>query len=176
MTKFSVLPTDDRWKSLTDEQIEFILYSMERDVIEEDRRRRGIQVDGEFEDYDESWWNLPHDDFEPLKAEHDEEDIARQVEAMTTEEDKAKLRARFKDNQELEGMEDLYNAEVEDVLQANLDALFKEARERESGASKAPLEGNVPTEVPSAKLDTEALNRALELMEDEGGLYEDDYI
>lgn len=181
MREFKVLPTDPRWLELTDEQIEFMLYSMERDVVEADRARRGIQVDGEYEDNDESWWYAEHDEFEALRDDHDEEDIARQVEDLTTEEDRERLRKRFADNEELNEIEDRFNQEAEDVLESNLKAMFAEAKRLESKGidnwgkeSEAP-DNQEPQEV-STELTQGVFQDAFAMMDEESGKYEDDYI
>ena len=46
MKKFNVLPSDPAWQNLTHEQIEWILYNMERDVEEEQRRAKGLALEG----------------------------------------------------------------------------------------------------------------------------------
>lgn len=181
MREFKVLPTDSRWLALTDEQIEFMLYSMERDVVEADRARRGIKVDGEYEDNDESWWYAEHDDFEALKDGHDEEDIARQVEDLTTEEDKERLRKRFADNEELNEIEDRFNQEAEDILEANLKAMFAEAQRLESQGvdnwgKKSEDTATEEPNVVSTELTQDVFKDAFAMMDEESGRYEDDYI
>lgn len=177
MREFNVLPTDPRFQALNDEQIDFILYSMERDAIEIDRARRGIQVDGEFEDTDESWWYKDHEEFTALEPDDDEEDIAKQVDAMTTEEDMARLRERYRANEALDELEKTHANSINDIINQNLKALFDEAdRLNQEGVSKwgDPIEKEeIEANRKIGGLESEGLREAVDIFE---GKYEDDYI
>lgn len=142
MKTFNVLPTDDRFTSLTDEQIGFILSNMAYDNKIEERIRKGINPDSYFEDESDNFWDTPHDEFEALKEDHDEEAIANQVESMTNQEDLAKIRARFKTSQEwteyLEsGGKAAEEVEKESYIQEQLKKLFDDAESlNKAGISK----------------------------------------
>lgn len=94
MDKFQVLPTDERFQNLSPDQIEYIFANMEMDMKEEARRARGLK--NTIEDDDDSWWYEDSETFEPLKEEHDEEDLAKQVDSLLTETERRKKEERIK--------------------------------------------------------------------------------
>lgn len=94
MDKFQVLPTDERFQNLSPDQIEYIFANMEMDMKEEARRAKGLK--NTIEDDDDSWWYEDSETFEPLKEEHDEEDLAKQVDSLLTETERRKKEERIK--------------------------------------------------------------------------------
>lgn len=102
MKEFKVLPTDERFKSLTNWQIEWIWASMERDAVEAERIRKGKNPNMEYEDFDDSWLNEDHENWNPVRDDHDEANIAKQVKNITSDEDMARLKARWEKMEEAE--------------------------------------------------------------------------
>lgn len=98
MNEFKVLPTDERFQNLTSQQFSFILLSMEQDAKEIEMARKGINPNEYFEDDNADWLNPENDLFEDIELESDE--IAEQVDAITSEEDLEKAKQRFKSEEE----------------------------------------------------------------------------
>lgn len=105
MTKFSVLPTNEDFRSLTDIQIDLMIHSMNEDHREMELARKGLRVDSEYYDssFEEEVWNRDVGDWDVLKEGHDAEAIAKQIEELTREADRKNLASKF------EGVEE-YNA------------------------------------------------------------------
>lgn len=138
MKEFKVLPTSEEFKKLTGEQIDFIIASMNYDAKIQERISRGVDINTTMEDYDESWWYANHDEFEPLREGHDEEDIARQVEERLTNAERKSLRDRFDSEKEYQeyiknGGLDLENQSMKEVIKRNIE---KAREESESGEFK----------------------------------------
>lgn len=175
MKQFNVLPTDPRFRELTKEQIDFILYSKELDIKEQDRARRGMALDAEFEDYEaDEWWNASHEDFKALKDDHDEEDIARQVNALTSEEDRKIIQQKLKDYAEFDasvadGHKTFEEEAISAVLNDNLTKLFADAKKlEEQGVNKwgdkTDLEiAEEKVDIELGKMDSKTITSAIEL-------------
>ena len=97
--KFKVLPTNEDFQKLTPEQVDWIVINMNLDAKEEARARSGKDPNEIFDDHDTEWLDTPITEFEPVKEEHDAEEIARQVDAMTS-------------NAYLESLEDRLNTQI----------------------------------------------------------------
>jgi hypothetical protein len=97
MTKFSVLPTNEDFRTLSDSQIDLMIYSMNEDHREMELARKGLKVDSEYYDssFEEEVWNRNVGDWDVLKEGHDADAIAKQVEELTREADKKNLADRF---------------------------------------------------------------------------------
>lgn len=97
METFKVLPTNEDFRKLSNEQIDMIIYSMREDHREYELARKGLTVDSEFYDtsFDEEVWNKETGQWEVLKDGHDPNDIARQVEQLTRAEDLKNLATKF---------------------------------------------------------------------------------
>ena len=113
MEKFNVLPTDERFKNLTSEQFNYIFTNMELDIKEQERANKGLK--NTIEDDDDSWFYEDSETFEPLKEEHDEEDLARQVDNLLTETDRKKKQERLKANEVTEEDMEMYQEHQETV-------------------------------------------------------------
>lgn len=74
MSKFNVLPTDERFLSLTNPQISFLLESMEIDTILASGKNLGDYVEDDSFDY-EGEMELP--------SEEEQEDVWKQIQSMT---------------------------------------------------------------------------------------------
>lgn len=74
MSKFNVLPTDERFLNLTNPQISFLLESMEIDAILASGKNLGDYVEDDSFDY-EGEMELP--------SEEEQEDVWQQIQAMT---------------------------------------------------------------------------------------------
>lgn len=97
MKTFNVLPTNDDFRNLTDDQLDFIILSMQEDNREMERARKGLTTDNEYYDtsFEEEVWSKAEGEWEVLKDGHDPNAIARQVEALTREEDVRNLAMKF---------------------------------------------------------------------------------
>lgn len=138
MKEFKVLPTNSDFQKLTGEQIEFIIASMNYDAKLAERQAKGIDINTTMEDFDDSWWYESHEEFEPLREGHDEEDIARQVEERLTQAERKSLRDRFDSEKEYQeyiknGGLDLENNSMREVIKKNIEKAREEA---ESGEFK----------------------------------------
>ena len=74
MSKFNVLPTDERFLNLTNPQISFLLESMEIDAILASGKNLGDYVEDDSFDY-EGEMELP--------SEEEQEDVWKQIQEMT---------------------------------------------------------------------------------------------
>lgn len=136
--------------ALSNEQIEWLLRNMARDNEELARRKSGKELEDEFQDYDNSWYDTPHDEWNPVRDGDSEEDIAKQLAEITTEEDMAKLKARWEASQELEdiranGGTTIEEDTINDLIQSNLIKAIEEAKriEKHGGnkwGEKTPIE------------------------------------
>ena len=134
MKEFKVLPTDERFTNLSDDQIGFILGNMIYDNKLENQARKGVNPESYYEDEEEEYWTQDIKDFEALKEEHDELDIAKQVESLTNKEELAKVRERFKTTEEWNDFMEkggalAERAEKEKYLQEKLTKMYEEVEE-----------------------------------------------
>lgn len=142
MREFQVLPTDSRFTDLTDYQIGFIMENMGIDAKQKQLAMKGIDPASYMEDDDSSWWSTAHDKFEALREDHDEEEISRQVEALSNKKQLEEVRARYKSTAEwnkfLEnGGAAAKKLETEEIMKTQLEKVYKEAQELNSaGISK----------------------------------------
>lgn len=80
MKQFNVLPTDPRFQSLTQEQLDFLILSMQRDVEEANANVNGNVLDGDFVDNEfDQIYNSDTDDWDIMHAGQDPEDIHEQI-------------------------------------------------------------------------------------------------
>jgi len=181
MKEFNVLPTDERFQNLTNEQLGFIMYNMEDDANKIKRARKGYSSGSgsHYEDNDDSWYT--DKDFEVLREGHDEEDIARQVDALTKEEDLDKIKGKMKSiddwNKYLEeGGEDAKKVHQEKRLQENIDNVFEEARKiAETGKKPEDVEKiEKAKEGDFREVDDESLDEAIKLFNEDSDTGEDD--
>ncbi|BAF81296.1 putative RNA polymerase [Enterococcus phage EF24C] len=157
MKKFKVLPSDPAWQNLTSDQVEWILYNMERDIEEQERLAKGMQLESEFQDYDDSWYDKPHNEFSPIREGDDEEEIARKLSEITSEEDMAKLKARWEASQEVdairaEGGTTIEEDTINELIANNVKKAMEEARRIEKHG------GNKWQEKSSIELEEERKN------------------
>lgn len=137
MKEFKVLPTDERFISLSDDQIGFILANMVYDNRLEEQARKGVDPESYYEDEEDGYWTQDIKDFEALKEGHDEESIAKQVEALTNKEELAKVRERFSTTTEWNDFMEkggalAERAEKEKYLQEKLTKMYEEVEELNS--------------------------------------------
>ncbi|YP_010843766.1 tail protein [Listeria phage WIL-1] len=192
MKEFNVLPTDERFRALTEEQINFIYYNKERDYKEAERASRGVSMESEFEDYNsDDWWEASHEDFQAIQEGHDEDDIAQQVENMTSIEDQKRLRDRFQSHEEYEefirnGGKDTRQEMIDEHINNKLKELFADAEElNKQGLSKwgevsemTTIQEAVADELE--ELTSDSVKEAISMFEDDEvqvipGQDEDDY-
>lgn len=158
MKEFKVLPTDQRFQDLSMHQINFIIASMNYDVKLQERANKGIDINTTIEDNDTSWWDTPHDEFDPIAEGHDEDDIARQVEERLTEAERKSMKDRFEDEIAYEeyirnGGVDFEKESIKQIINNNLEELREEAQSGEF------TEGTTPTIQETSEEDIqEAIN------------------
>lgn len=94
---FNTLPTNEDFRSLTDDQIDMMLLSMNEDHREMELARKGLQVDSSHfdTDFDEQIWSKDVGDWEVLREGHDPNSIAQQIEELTRAEDRKNLAMKF---------------------------------------------------------------------------------
>ena len=97
MKTFNILPTNEDFRNLSDDQLDIMFYSFEEDHRESERARKGLTTENEYYDssFEEEVWSKAEGDWDVLKEGHDPNDIARQVEALTKEEDLRNLAMKF---------------------------------------------------------------------------------
>lgn len=108
MKEFRTLPTDERFKELSHDQIDLIGYSMMEDHRLMELARKGLAIDSEHydSDFDEEVWNKEAGDWDVLKPGHDADKIAQQIAEATKAEDLKNLASKF------DSLDD-YNAHLE---------------------------------------------------------------
>lgn len=125
MKEFKVLPTEKRFQDLTYEQMSFLIESMNRDSWLASQMAKGKQhMDNLVEDDDSSWWDTPHDEFDPVPDFLDAEDLAKQVEDKMSDLEKQKRQERF--DTEMEDEEDLMHENKMELIRKNLAELDEE--------------------------------------------------
>lgn len=179
MKEFNVLPTDERWLKLTDMQIDWILNSMQRDGEELERRSSGMELEAEFQDYDNSWYEVSHEEFNPVREGDDEDEIARQLATMTSEEDMARLKARWEESEEVESIRAQGGTTIEEdtineLIANNVKKAMEEAKRIEKhGGNKWKEKSDIELEEEKAnmqfksQLKQEALTDAIALFNGE---------
>jgi hypothetical protein len=97
MKTFNVLPTNDEFRNLSDDQIDLILFNMMEDNREMEMARKGLTTDSQHYDssFEEEVWNKAEGEWDVLKEGHDPNDIARQVDQLTREEERKNLAMKF---------------------------------------------------------------------------------
>ncbi|AEW47702.1 hypothetical protein BCU4_0196 [Bacillus phage BCU4] len=108
MKEFNTLPTDERFKELSHDQIDLIGYSMMEDHRLMELARKGLAIDSEHydSDFDDEVWNREAGDWDVLKPGHDADKIAQQIADATKAEDLKNLASKF------DSLDD-YNAHLE---------------------------------------------------------------
>lgn len=176
MDKFNILPTDKRFQDMDIEQINFILHSMKEDQREQDRIRRGVKLDASFEDgsFEEEVWNKDPDDWEVVKEGHNPEDIAKQVNLMTKDEDRETLIARFGGIEEYnkhleEGGQTGRQAEVNHYIEAQLKKMDDRVKQieynKKHGIEEDPIitQNNATKGPDLGELDAKKLKEGIDL-------------
>lgn len=189
MKTFHVLPTNPDFRNLSDEQLDLILFSMEEDYREAELARKGLRVDSEYMDtsFDEEVWNRDVGDWEVLKDGHDPDDIARQVNELTREEDKENLMSKFDSlddyNKYLEeGGKTVRETEVEEYMNRQIEAAMEKAKMMAANKNKNKGfvdDRDLPEVQESNKqnlgeLDKATMDKAIALFNDENKDDDDD--
>lgn len=135
METFKVLPTNEDFRNLSNEQIDMIIYSMREDHREYELARKGLTVDSEFYDtsFDEEVWNKETGQWGVLKDGHDPNEIARQVEQLTRAEDLKNLATKFDSLEEYndylaDGGKTTRETEVEQYINKQIQEAEEKAR------------------------------------------------
>lgn len=169
MKEFKVLPTDERFINLTDDQIGFILHNMGYDAKLEEQAMKGIKADSYYEDESDDW-DVDINEFEIIKDGHDENDIANQVEKLTSKEDIKKARERYSTVEEWNefldsGVKLAEDVEKETYMQEQLKKVFAEAEELNSLGKVKETEGiKVEKHIEPINInDTSDLKEAIDL-------------
>lgn len=142
MKEFSVLPTSEDFRGLSDVQIDMMIFSMIEDNRQAELARRGVKEDGNYFDdaFEEEVWNKAPDEWAVLKEGHDPDDIARQVEALTKEEDRRNLMSKFDSIEDYNkfresGGQTSRESEISDYIDKQIRAAQEKARMIESTKS-----------------------------------------
>lgn len=183
MKTFNVLPTNPDFRALSDDQVELLLYSIEEDYREAELARKGLSADSDYYDssFEEEVWNKDVGDWEVLKDGHDPDDIARQVEELTKEEDRINLMSKFDSldeyNAYLEaGGKTARESEVEQYIDKQIRAAQEKARNIEvakrANGGKVLVDDKDLTEISEKSdgiddLDKGAIEKAIKLFNDE---------
>lgn len=140
MKEFKVLPTNPDFQRLTRDQVEYIISNMNKDAEIFSMISKGLDPEKQVTDKDTSWWETPIEEFDPKgDLDVDMEDIARQVEELTSVEDRKRLAKMTEGNQEwVEYLEKEGNkneqTSIEGHIQKQLEIAKKEAKMlRDSG-------------------------------------------
>lgn len=183
MKTFNVLPTNPDFRKLSDMQLELMLYSLEEDHREMELARKGLAVESEHYDssFEEEVWSRDVGDWEVLKEGHDPDEIARQIEEITKEEDKINLMSKFDSLEEYNdyleaGGQTPREAEVSEYIDNQIRAAQERAKALEAG--KRSKDGKVfmdDRDLPEVseqsegmdRLDREAIERSIELFNGE---------
>lgn len=135
MKEFDVLPTNEDFRALSEAQIDIIIYSMIEDNRQMDMARRGVKEDGNYFDdaFEEEVWNKAPGEWDVLKEGHDPDDIARQVESLTKEEDRRNLMSKFDNVDEYNafrasGGQTSRESEISDYIDRQIRAAQEKAR------------------------------------------------
>lgn len=141
MEKFNVLPTNPDFQRLTTEQISFIIENMVLDNKEAALARQGKRPGEYFEDSDSSWLDEDINSFDPVRDDHQEEDIYAQVRAMSGQEEYERARERYRSvdewNEFVEsGGRAADDLEKERYYQEQLQKVMEEAKQRSAMAER----------------------------------------
>lgn len=135
MKEFSVLPSSEDFRALSDAQIDMMIFSMIEDNRQADLARRGVKEDGNYFDdaFEEEVWNKGADEWTVLKDGHDPDEIARQVEALTREEDRKNLMSKFDSLEDYNkfrenGGQTGRESEISDYIDRQIEAAREKAR------------------------------------------------
>lgn len=192
MKSFNVLPTNEDFRELTDDQIDMMILSVNEDNIERERASKGLSVDSDH--YDESFedevWTRDVGDWEVVKEGHDPDDIANQIEALTKEEDLKNLSSKFDSldeyNEYLEsGGKTTRESEVEEYINRQIKMAEEKAQAMEMNKQsyedrKKLIDDREATEVQDNNtqglddLDKQALEESIKLFNGEADEDDDD--
>jgi hypothetical protein len=175
MKEFNVLPTSEDFRALSDSQIDMIIYSMIEDNRQMELARRGVKEDGNYFDdaFEEEVWNKAPGEWDVLKEGHDPDDIARQIEELTKEEDRRNLMSKFDSLDEYNafraaGGQTSRESEISDYIDRQIKAAQEKARMLSSGAvssEKVLVDDNALAREKSAEpgLNKKAMEDAIKL-------------
>lgn len=171
MKEFKVLPTDSRFKELTGHQLSFILESLEYDNKIQEKINKGIDPRTVSEDMDTSWWDVSHEEFEPLVEGHDEKEIARQVEERLNESQRKAIKDRFANTKEYE--EFIRNGGKDEDIESAKSHVKKqlELLRSENSSTDTQVKTN---ETVTSDMDMSEIQNAIDLFNGEDSL--DNYI
>lgn len=172
MKEFNVLPTDERFQALTDDQIEFLAWGMVIDNEEQSLARKGVDPSQSYRDDEADFWDIHEKDFQPKREEHDEADIANQVEELLGTESTKKIREKLKTQQEfndyLENGGEMAKQVVTDkYIEESLKKALAEAKARENMSPEQRAKSEVKrAQEPMSKLEKETINEAIDAFND----------
>lgn len=119
MKQFNVLPTEERFKNLTEHQLSFILENMIRDSWEQEQVAKG-RTGNIMEDDDTSWYDTPTEEFEPVPDFLDADDLAKQAYDRLSESEKAKMNERAETELDEDNEEELIHENKMEMIQENI--------------------------------------------------------
>jgi hypothetical protein len=179
MKTFNVLPTNDEFRNLSDDQIDLILFNMMEDNREMEMARKGLTTDSQHYDssFEEEVWNKAEGEWDVLKEGHDPNDIARQVDQLTREEERKNLAMKFDSLEEYNAFREAggktgRESEIDEYISRQIAIAEEKARRLEATNGKKKLvndtdlpeiANNNPLGKSLTDLDKEAMDKSIAL-------------
>lgn len=132
MRKFNVLPTEERFTSLTDLQISYIVENMIEDA--EQAKNPSKEADEDFYDTDDAWYE-DDEAFEEAMEEIDGESIAKQVEELKKQMPEYDNTLSPEDRKEAQEFNKIQDDYYDNQVKENLRRALAEAKRRENIAN-----------------------------------------
>lgn len=132
MRKFNVLPTEERFTSLTDLQISYIVENMIEDA--EQAKNPSKEADEDFYDTDDAWYE-DDEAFEEAMEEIDGESIAKQVEELKKQMPEYDNTLSYEDRKEAQEFNKIQDDYYDNQVKENLRRALAEAKRRENIAN-----------------------------------------
>lgn len=132
MRKFNVLPTEERFTSLTDLQIAYIVENMIEDA--EQAKNPSKEADEDFYDTDDAWYE-DDEAFEEAMEEIDGESIAKQVEELKKQMPEYDNTLSSEDRKEAQEFNKIQDDYYDNQVKENLRRALAEAKRRENIAN-----------------------------------------
>lgn len=132
MRKFNVLPTEERFTSLTDLQISYIVENMIEDA--EQAKNPSKEADEDFYDTDDAWYE-DDEAFEEAMEEIDGESIGKQVEELKKQMPEYDNTLSYEDRKEAQEFNKIQDDYYDNQVKENLRRALAEAKRRENIAN-----------------------------------------
>lgn len=132
MRKFNVLPTEERFTSLTDLQISYIVENMIEDA--EQAKNPSKEADEDFYDTDDAWYE-DDEAFEEAMEEIDGESIGKQVEELKKQMPEYDNTLSYEERKEAQEFNKIQDDYYDNQVKENLRRALAEAKRRENIAN-----------------------------------------